>query len=83
MLTEYLPYLPVKLKLTGKTLAPPEDLLQEIRTGVNLRNQVAHLGNASVTSEKFDKIIKAVSDLLWILDFYQGHKWAIRNVQQP
>jgi hypothetical protein len=27
-----------------------------------------------VTSEKFDKIIKAISDLLWILDFYQGQK---------
>jgi hypothetical protein len=82
MLTEYLPHLPVKLRLTGKTLLPPEDLLREIRTGVNLRNQVSHLGNASVTLEKLDRILKAVSDLLWILDFYQGHEWAIRYVQQ-
>jgi hypothetical protein len=82
MLTEYLPHPPVKLGLTGKTLVPPEDLLHEIKTGIKLRNQVAHQGNASVTSEKLDRILKAVSDLLWILDFYQGHKWAICYVQQ-
>jgi hypothetical protein len=81
MLTEYLPHLPVKLRLTGKTLVPPEDLLHEIQTGVALRNQVAHRGNESVTFEKLLRILKAVSDLLWILDFYQGHQWAIRYVQ--
>jgi hypothetical protein len=81
MLKEYLPHLPVKLRLPGKALVPPEDLLHEIKTGVELRNQVSHRGNASVTSEKLDRILKAVSDLLWILDFYQGHKWAIRYVQ--
>jgi hypothetical protein len=78
MLTEYLPHLPVKLRLRGKTLVPPEDLLREIKTGVFLRNQAAHRGE-SVTFEKLLRILKAV--LLWILDFYQGHQWAIRYVQ--
>ena len=35
-----------------------------------------------MTWEKLIRILKAVSDLLWILDFYQGHRWAIFYVQQ-
>lgn len=81
MLTEYLPLLPVRLRLEKKTLAPPNELLHEIRTGNDLRNKVAHQGHVIIAAEKLDRILRAVSDLLWILDFYQGHEWAIHNVQ--
>ena len=81
MLTEYLPLLPVRLRLKGKTLVPPEELLHEIRTGNNLRNEVVHQGHVKIAPEKLDRILKAVSDLLWILDVYQGREWAIKNVQ--
>jgi hypothetical protein len=80
MLTEYLPLLPVRARLTGKTLVPSDDLLHEIETGVGLRNSVVHLGHVKMTAEKLDRILRAVSDLLWILDVYQGHKWAIRYI---
>ncbi|MGH8647030.1 MAG: hypothetical protein ACREX4_22260 [Gammaproteobacteria bacterium] len=33
-----------------------------------------------MTEEKLARILRAVSDLLWILDTYQGHKWAIHYV---
>lgn len=65
MLTEYLPLLPVRARLAGKTLVPP-DLLHEIRTGVELRNRVVHLGHVKMTAEKLDRILLRVSDLLWI-----------------
>jgi hypothetical protein len=81
MLKEYLPRLPVRLRLEGKTLVPPDQLLHEIRTGNDLRNKVSHQGRVKITGEKLDRILRAVSDLLWILDLYQGHKWAIENVQ--
>ncbi|MGQ0595368.1 MAG: hypothetical protein ACT4QB_22830 [Gammaproteobacteria bacterium] len=61
-------------------LMPPDDLLHEIETGVGLRNSVVHLGDVKMTAEKLDRILRAVSDLLWILDIYQGHKWAIRYI---
>jgi hypothetical protein len=81
MLKEYLPLLPVKLRLEKKTLVPPDELLHEIRTGNDLRNKVSHQGHVEITAEKLDRILRAVSDLLWILDLYQGYKWAIENVQ--
>jgi hypothetical protein len=31
--------------------------------------------------EKLDRILRAVSDLLWILDVYQGRQWAMRYVR--
>jgi hypothetical protein len=33
-----------------------------------------------LTAEKLDRILRAVSDLLWILDTYQGHEWARQYV---
>jgi hypothetical protein len=80
MLSEYLPLLPVRARLAGKTLEPPDDLLNEIKTGVVLRNRVVHLGHVKLPAEKLDRILRAVSDLLWILDTYQGHEWAIHYV---
>jgi hypothetical protein len=81
MLKEYLPLLPVKLRRMGKTLVPPDELLREIRTGNDLRNKVSHSGHVEITAEKLDRILKAVSDLLWILDLYQGRPWAVRYIQ--
>jgi hypothetical protein len=81
MLREYLPLLPVKLRPKGRTLVPPDELLHEIRTGNDLRNKVSHQGHAEISAEKLDRILKAVSDLLWILDVYQGRQWAIQNVR--
>jgi hypothetical protein len=81
MLKEYLPLLPVRLHLEKKTLVPPDELLHEIRTGNDLRNKVSHQGHVKITAEKLDRILRAVSDLLWILDLYQGREWAIQNVQ--
>jgi hypothetical protein len=80
MFTEYLPLLPVKARLAGKILVPPNCLLHEIKTGAKLRNHVVHLGHPPLAAKKLDRILRAVSDLLWILDTYQGHKWAIRHV---
>jgi hypothetical protein len=79
MLTEYLPLLPVRT-VSGKFCMPPDNLLDEIRTGVELRNRVVHLGHVKMTAEKLDRLLRGVSDLLWILDTYQGHEWAMHYV---
>ena len=81
MLNDYLPLLPVKAKLKGKTVAPPDQLLREIRTGNDLRNKVIHQGRTDITFDKLDRVLRAVDDLLWILDVYQGHAWAIRHIR--
>ncbi len=80
MLIEYLPLLPVRARLADKAPVPPDDLLDEIKTGIVLRNRVVHLGHVKLAAEKLDRILRAVSDLLWILDAYQGHEWARQYV---
>lgn len=80
----HLPLLNVRWKLQGKTLLPPASLVDEIRLGVRLRNQVVHSGRETVHETEIDQVdrtLRAVSNLLWILDFYQGCKWAIENVR--
>jgi hypothetical protein len=81
MLTEYLPLLPVKARLEGKTLVPPDELLHEIGTGNDLRNKAIHQGRIDIAADKLERVLRAVNDLLWILDVYQGHVWAIRSVR--
>jgi len=76
MLVKYLPSLPVKLRIKGKTVSIPDRILSEIRSGVLLRNQIAHKGAVSPKSDKLQRILFAVSDLLWILDLYGGYAWA-------
>lgn len=83
LLKNYLPTLPAKLTLNGSVLAPPSDIRKKIDLGIQTRNKIAHrpaggrelgeeLSDSAVTS-----LLDAVSDVLWLLDYYCGHEWAI------
>ena len=80
MLRDYLPALPVAIWFTDRTRQLPDDLLREIRTGVELRNKIVHKGS-DVPSETLDRVLRAVSDVLWVLDVCQGAEWAARFIR--
>lgn len=48
-----------------------------LRKWVTQRNQVAHGTKESVDAEKLDDFVIFVTDLLYVLDAAQGHKWAL------
>lgn len=80
ILREGLPKLPVKLKFEGKTLAPPPEILEELKLGVTLRNTVTHAGRGRVSRDKVHSILCAVRDVLSLVDYYRGNEWALCRV---
>jgi hypothetical protein len=76
MLKEYLPLLPVRQQI--KNVAPfvPARLIETLKEGIRFRNETAHRGKG-VMEDTLKEILIAVRDLLYLLDFYAGHKWTL------
>ena len=81
MITQYLPTFQTKLLLDGKVLPPPKSIIDILITGVNLRNEVSHGKASSMTKDTLTNILRAVRDLLYLLDYYSGHAWALSMIR--
>lgn len=80
MLEEYLPKLPVCLKFKGKVVCPPERIIDAIKKGVNLRNQIVHGHDIQLKSDSLYEVFEAVHELLYLFDFYSGNEWAAEHI---
>jgi hypothetical protein len=80
LLEELLPTVPAKCTFAGKVLAPSATVLKTIKNAVNIRNDIVHKGSHPKTREKLDDVLEAVRDVLYLLDYYRGHKWALNLV---
>lgn len=85
VLTQYFP----RLFSDSKKFYEPtteRGLIKTIYDAVYIRNQMAHKGVPPPTIEKVAEIIAAVQALLWVCDYYSGHRWAefhINPIWQP
>jgi len=82
LLTEYLPKIPVINTIEGKVLPPPKSIMDLLKKAVAIRNQVAHIGGKPSDDETLDQILEAISDTLWLLDYYCGHLWAYSHIAE-
>lgn len=80
MLTDYLPLFEPKIKIKGKVLSPPTKIIEMIIKGVNLRNDIAHGRAKEIKVDTLEEILRAVRDVLYLLDFYSGNEWAFRLI---
>lgn len=80
MLRDFLPTLPIRRKLVEQRQLMPESLLAELEKAVKLRNEVIHGGRGDLKGSSVGSAIKAVRDLLYLLNGYSGDDWAFRNV---
>ncbi|MGH9970474.1 MAG: hypothetical protein ACREBG_22160 [Pyrinomonadaceae bacterium] len=76
ILNDYLPKLPVKETINGRVLVPPQQL-DTIRKWVGRRNRMVHGNPESVEPDDLKELLLVVRDVLWLLDYYRGSKWAI------
>lgn len=76
MLTEYPPKLPAGLRINGKVLPPPQWLIEIIKKGVGLRNDIVHGHQIQLKSDSLREVLDAIHALLYLCDLYSGHKWA-------
>lgn len=81
MINEYLPKLPVKNNIKGKVIPPSKRVIDTLKKGVTIRNQIAHAGQKPPGDDAVEEILLAVRDLLWLIDYYCGHEWALKYIR--
>src|SRR5450432_1001331 len=81
LLQEYLPTLPVKLKVMGHLIIPTRSMLETLKVGITLRNEIAHGKRANIKTERLQETIRTIRDILYLLDYYNGHDWAWENIR--
>ena len=81
LINEYIPEL--LSKTNRKNVLPlPEDLNKSIRKGVSARNKIVHLGHPAPSKESTDKLLSAVQDVIWLMDYCSGHDWAFEYMSK-
>jgi hypothetical protein len=82
MLKNYLPKLPVKLNFDGRSFTP-KNIRKKIHEANKKRNTLVHRGLSDFDDEELIQILLAVHDLLYLMDYYRGFKWAISHLNLP
>lgn len=78
LLEEYLTELPTKVKTVNKALPKlPKSLLSSVTKAVLLRNEIVHGKNVNLDLDLAKEMLKTIRDVLYILDLYAGHIWAV------
>jgi hypothetical protein len=80
MLEEYFPSLPVRLTVNGKVFIPKK-IIDKLKVAVVKRNRVAHKGMTVVNDGSLGDILTHVQMALYLLDYYSGHSWAMKNIR--
>jgi hypothetical protein len=80
VLKEYLPSLPVR-HINNEVKMPPAAVLDTLAKGISRRNALAHTGKPSPPPEFTEKVLEAIRDLLWLMDYYSGAAWALHYLR--
>jgi hypothetical protein len=84
MLRHYLPLLPKALEVSaGLGDRLNDDVLVQVRKAVELRNNLVHKGKAKIDFRWLHSWMDLCRDLLYLFDFYQGHSWALQEIEGP
>ena len=77
LIQEQLPLVKAKNNFDGQVLPPPKEMCETLKKAVNMRNDIVHKGRHGKVGERLWEVIETVRDLLYLLDYYRGHKWAL------
>jgi hypothetical protein len=80
ILRDYLPTIPAHESIGGHVASIPAEILDNVRNGINRRNQTVHTGQGELEQDFIAKVLDAVSDILWMCDYFIGQKWALQNL---
>jgi hypothetical protein len=77
LLSDYIPTLKPKVAINGgKMLKPPKAIRRILHQAVEARNRLVHRTGESLEGLDLEEVLKAVRDVLYLMEFYRGHKWA-------
>jgi hypothetical protein len=80
MLRDYMAQLPARNQINGEVRRPPIKVISTIKKGIELRNKLVHGREETVTTDEVREMLEAVRDLLYMLDYYRGHDWAMERL---
>lgn len=75
LLEGLLPLVSAVCTVDGRVFVPT-GILDALESATKIRNKIIHQGQHPKYRERLAESIDAVRDLLYLLDFYRGHKWA-------
>jgi hypothetical protein len=81
ILAEYLPMLPLDNKVNAKPVLPSKLMIDRVRKWVVIRNEITHLGRDAIKQTELDELLLTIKDILHIVDFNCGHRWALNHVR--
>ena len=79
ILRYYIPKLPCRGKVNGKVVMPGA-MVKIVQKGTELRNDVTHGKGGVVEADYLENLLRTIRDVLYLLDFYEGRKWAFSNI---
>lgn len=82
MLKDYLPRLPAKCTIQDRVRPPPQDLMELLKKGVQIRNSIVHGKTYTLKHATLREVLLTVRDVLWLLDYYRGFKWALAYLRE-
>ena len=81
IMRDFLPTLPVKAKWKdGRPITLPSKIIKQVEKAFVVRNRVVHVGATPPSREELARMLRAISNLLWICDVYLGEHWAMKHV---
>lgn len=82
LMQEYLPTLAAQNSIDGKIAFPKESILKPLKKGISMRNRIVHGGMCNLRDSHLAQLHQAVSDLLYLIDYYCGHNWSIKHISR-
>jgi len=81
LLREYLPQLSARKNLSGKGQRAPAGVITIVKKGIEQRNRLVHGREEIIAQTEVRNLLECVRDVLYLLDYYRGHDWAIERVR--
>jgi len=80
MLKDLFPWSRLNVRINGQNVTPPDSVTTTLEKAVHLRNDIVHGRAGNVNGKTATSVWVAVRDLLYFLDFAQGHQWALYHL---
>src|ERR1700694_3406987 len=74
MLKDLFPWSRLNVRISGQDVTPPDSVTTTLEKAVRLRNDIVHGRAGNVNGKTTTSVWIAVRDLLYFLDFAQGHQ---------
>jgi len=79
MTRNWLESIPTRNKINNQVKGPPKKWTKRIQEAVELRNKLVHgAPTKDLSVIDFEQYLFAIKDFIYLLDYYRGHKWAMK-----